>query len=89
MSGGQPVTFNMLVMTLASAAAVHLGAIPDSESGEMHEPNLVGAAHMIDLLALLEAKTSGNLSEDESQFLRQVLAGLRLRYVEASNRGKP
>lgn len=88
MSGGQPVTFNMLVMTLASAAAVHLGAIPDSESGEMREPNLVGAAHMIDLLALLEAKTSGNLSEDESQFLRQVLAGLRLRYVEASNRGK-
>lgn len=88
MSGGQPVTFNMLVMTLASAAAVHLGAIPDSESGEMHEPNLVGAAHMIDLLALLEAKTSGNLSEDESQFLRQVLAGLRLRYVEASSRGK-
>ncbi len=89
MAGGQPVNFNMLVMTLASAAAVHLGALPDSDSGETHEPNLVGAAQMIDLLGVLESKTSGNLTDEESQFLRQVLAGLRLRYVEASNRTTP
>ena len=89
MAGGQPVNFNMLVMTLASAAAMHLGALPDNTSGEKQEPNLVGAAQMIDLLALLESKTSGNLTDDESQFLRQVLAGLRLRYVEATNRSKP
>jgi hypothetical protein len=89
MAGRQPVNFNMLVMTLASAAAVHLGALPDKASGETHEPNLVGAAQMIDLLALLELKTSGNLSEDEATFLRQVLQGLRLRYVEASSRDTP
>ena len=86
MAGGQPVNFNMLVMTLASAAAVHLGALPDRAAGETHEPNLVGAAQMIDLLALLESKTAGNLSDEEAQFLRQVLHGLRLRYVEASHR---
>ena len=39
---------------------------------------------MIDILALLEAKTRGNLTAEERQLLEQILYELRLRFVEAS-----
>ena len=39
---------------------------------------------MIDILALLEEKTRGNLTAEERQLLEQILYELRLRYVEAS-----
>jgi hypothetical protein len=38
---------------------------------------------MIDILALLEQKTKGNLTAEERQVLEQVLYELRLRYVQA------
>ena len=38
---------------------------------------------MIDILALLEQKTRGNLTAEERQLLDQVLYELRLRYVQA------
>ena len=41
---------------------------------------------MIDILALLETKTRGNLTAEERQLLEQLLFELRMRYVEA---GKP
>jgi hypothetical protein len=37
---------------------------------------------MIDILALLQEKTRGNLTPDESDLLEQVLYELRLRFVE-------
>ena len=43
---------------------------------------------MIDILALLEEKTRGNLTAEERQVLEQVLYELRLRFVEASGRRK-
>ena len=41
---------------------------------------------MIEILALLEQKTRGNLTAEERQVLEQVLYELRLRFVEASRR---
>ena len=38
---------------------------------------------MIDILALLERKTRGNLSAEERQLVEQLLYELRLRFVEA------
>ena len=38
---------------------------------------------MIDILALLEQKTKGNLTAEERQVLEQVLYELRLRFVQA------
>jgi hypothetical protein len=35
------------------------------------------------MLALLEEKTTGNLTPDEDRFLKQVLYELRLRFIEA------
>ncbi len=75
------VSFTAFVLSLASAAAIHFGDVPD-ESGKASEPNLDGAGQMIDILALLEEKTRGNLTAEERQVLEQVLYELRMRFIE-------
>lgn len=76
----------MFVLSLASSAAIHFGDLPDP-SGARSEPNLDGAAQMIEILSLLDQKTRGNLTAEERQVLEQVLYELRLRFVEASGAG--
>jgi hypothetical protein len=79
----EPLSFTAFVISLASTAAIHFGDLPDP-SGEKSEPNLEGAAQMIDILTLLDQKTRGNLTAEERQVLEQVLFELRMRFVEAS-----
>lgn len=69
-------SFRTLVMSLASTAMLHLGQIPDPDSG-VPAPNPGLAHHTIALLAMLEKKTTGNLTADESTLIRGVLAELR------------
>ena len=80
----QQLTFTAFVISLASTAAIHFGDLPDPVSGERAEPNLDGAAQMIEILALLDQKTRGNLTAEERQVLEQILYELRMRFVEAS-----
>jgi hypothetical protein len=82
------LSFTAFVISLASSAAIHLGDMPNPESGARTEPNLEGATQMIEILGLLEQKTKGNLTAEERQVLEQVLYELRLRFVEASGGGK-
>ena len=77
------LSFTSFVLSLASTAAIHFGDLPDPASGAPGEVNLVGAVQMIEILALLEQKTKGNLTAEERQILEQVLYELRLRFVEA------
>ena len=77
------VTFNAFVVSLATTAAVHFGDLADPATGRPALPNLEGAGQAIEMLALLERKTAGNLTEGEAAFLGQVLAELRRRLVEA------
>ena len=84
----QQLTFTAFVLSLASSAAIHFGDLPDPASGEAPEPNLEGAAQMIEILSLLEQKTRGNLTAEERQVLEQVLYELRMRFVEAAGQGK-
>ena len=79
-----PVTFGSLVLTLASSAAVHFGDLGDPETGDRTEPNLDGVQQMIDLLAMLEEKTRGNLTAEERTLLERVLYELRLRFVDVT-----
>jgi hypothetical protein len=76
------LTFVSFVLSLASSAAIHFGDIPDP-SGDKSEPNLEGAAQMIEILGLLEEKTRGNLTAEERQLLEQVLYELRMRFVQS------
>ncbi|HVH28791.1 MAG TPA: DUF1844 domain-containing protein [Vicinamibacterales bacterium] len=79
------LSFSGFVLSLASTAAIHFGDLPDPATGTRSEPNLEGAAQMIEILALLDVKTRGNLTAEERQILEQVLYELRLRFVEASS----
>jgi hypothetical protein len=89
MTEPQPqLSFTAFVVSLASTAAIHFGDLPDPISGERAELNLEGATQMIEILALLEQKTRGNLTAEEREVLNQVLYELRMRYVEATGGGK-
>ena len=76
------LSFAAFVLSLAHTTAVHLGDVPDPASGQPSPPNLAAAFQMIEILALLEQKTRGNLTAEERQLLEQVLYELRLRFVE-------
>lgn len=77
------VTFIGFVLSLAHTAAVHFGDIPDPTTGRAAEANVPAAGQIIQILALLEEKTRGNLSAEERQFLEQILYELRMRFVDA------
>jgi hypothetical protein len=79
------INFVAFVLSLAHTAAVHFGDVPDPISGQASPANLQAAQQMIDILALLEEKTRGNLSAEERQLLEQVLFELRMRFVEIQN----
>jgi hypothetical protein len=76
------INFVAFVLSLAHTAAVHFGDVPDPVSGTTSQANLAAAQQMIDILALLEEKTRGNLTAEERQLLEQVLFELRMRFVE-------
>ena len=82
------ITFISFVLSLASTAAIHFGDVPDPATGQTLPPNIQGAAQMIEILALLDQKTRGNLTAEERQVLEQILYELRLRFVEASGGSK-
>lgn len=77
------LTFSGFILTLATTAAVHFGDIADPNTGEPGEPNLPAAAQMIELIAMLQERTKGNLIEPEERLLDDLLYELRLRYVQA------
>jgi hypothetical protein len=77
------ISFTGFILSLATTAAVHFGDIADPNTGEPAEPNLVAAAQMIELIALLQEKTKGNLSAQESQLVDDLLYELRMRFVQA------
>jgi hypothetical protein len=82
-----PANFQMLVTTLATEAMVGLGQIPLPGQSEP-TVNLAQAKYFIDTLEVLEEKTRGNLTTEESQSLTDLLYQLRLAYVAVRD-GRP
>lgn len=79
----QDLDFSTFVISLASSTQVNLGAIPHPETNQTSR-NLPAAKQMIDILAMLQTKTRGNLTEAETALLEQVLYSLRMHYVRAA-----
>ena len=77
-----PCDFNTFIMSLATGAMINLGQ--PGPDGSVSPVNLPMAQHSIDILALLEEKTSGNLSGSEERLLSQLLYDLRMRLASAS-----
>lgn len=75
------INFPTFVASLNASALVHLGVIEDPVSGKA-EKNLPMAKQTIDILSMLQQKTSGNLTADEEAMLKSILYDLRILYVK-------
>ena len=74
------VDFSTVVLSLNASALMHLGIIEDPTTGSRSK-HLPMAKQAIDTLAMLQEKTAGNLTSDESNMLRNLLSDLRIMYV--------
>lgn len=76
-------SFLALVDMLAGEAAMCLG-LAQAPDGSTLPVDLDTARTMIDMLGMLDQKTKGNLTEEENNVLENVLAYLRMQFVELS-----
>ena len=77
-------SFLTVVMMLGGSAIGYLEAAGKKELENKRTENLELARFTIDLLDVLDAKTKGNLSEEENQIMQKSLADLRLFYVKTA-----
>lgn len=77
-----PVDFSTFLFSLFSSALIQLGEMSDPITGEQ-DKNLDAAKQTIDLFAILQEKTSGNLTNEEDNFLKNASAELKWKYLDA------
>ena len=77
------VTFSTFVLSLASSALVHLGEVPNPETGQISRDEAL-ARNAIDVLTMLDDKTRNGLNAEESKLMRDVLYELRMKFVARS-----
>ena len=82
------IDFPTLVYSFATSAMISLGMVKDPQSGKPTEINLPLAKQNIDILAMLQAKTRGNLTPEETQMLEHFVTELRLMFVQATKKAK-
>ncbi len=75
------VNFSSFIFSLGSTAFIHMGAIPDPNTGKT-EKNLPMAKQTIDLLGLLREKTRNNLNAEEENLFEHLLYDLRMAYIK-------
>jgi hypothetical protein len=75
------INFSTFIFSLNTSALLHLGEVPDPATGKQ-QPDLPMAKQTIDLIAMLEDKSRGNLTSDEENLIKHILYDLRLRYVQ-------
>src|SRR3984893_18108376 len=76
-------TFEFLVLSLKTQTEVHLGLLHFGDEKERPGPEFRMARHSIDLLAMIQDKTRGNLGMEEQRLIETALTELRFRYVQA------
>ena len=81
-----PATFEYLVATFRFQVEMQLGMLDFGEEKDQPEPNLDMARHFIDVLAMLQEKTRGNLSLDEQRLLDNSVTELRFRFVQTAGK---
>jgi len=74
------ITFSTFIVSLNAAVLANLGIIDEPGAGKRIK-NLTLAKQTIDVLAMLEEKTRGNLTQDEATMLQSILYDLRIIYV--------
>ncbi len=84
-------TFSFLVESILMQTQMQLGLLrmgDKDDKDEAVEPSLPLARHSIDMLAVLQEKTRGNLTMDEARLLENGLTELRFRYVQVADEVK-
>ncbi|MBI4227976.1 MAG: DUF1844 domain-containing protein [Candidatus Omnitrophica bacterium] len=74
-------SFAVFLSSLSMQAMIALGELPIPGTTQRRE-DLEQARYLIDTLGLLQQKTQGNLTAEESQFLENALYELRVRYTQ-------
>jgi hypothetical protein len=82
-----PATFEFLAESLRMQAEMQLGLMRFGAE-EPPPADLDLARHTIDLMAMLQEKTRGNLSLDEQRLIENSLTLLRFRYVQVADEAK-
>jgi hypothetical protein len=75
-----PASLSVLATSLGTQALVALGLVPDPPSGKP-QADLEQAQYLIDMLAMLQAKTEGHRTPEETGVLDHLLHELRMGYV--------
>ena len=79
----EPASFVNFLTTLAAQAAAALGAVPHPATGQ-RTVDLETGRYWIDVLAMIQEKTKGNLHAQESRLLEGLLSDLRMQFVQIS-----
>jgi len=75
------ISFSSFILGLSTQALMYMGEIP-AAPGQPVQTDLAAAQQMIDVLAMLQQKTKGNLDTGEAAMLENALFDLRMHYVE-------
>ena len=78
-----PMTFQTLIFSLSTTAMMQLGILSHRE-GDAPQKDLPAAKQTIDILGILQEKTKGNLTAEESQLLEASLYDLKMTYLKMS-----
>ena len=74
------IDFPTFILSLFTTGQFQLGEIPNPYT-QKFEQNLMLAVETIDIIALLEEKTRGNLTEKEEKLIEDLLYSLRMSYL--------
>ena len=94
LSGNRPtaatsaISFSSFILGLSTQALMYMGEIPSAPGQPVH-PDFAAAQQMIDVLAMLKQKTTGNLDAGEAAMLENALFDLRMHYVDLVKKGTP
>jgi hypothetical protein len=89
-AGSQPeehIDFPSYILSYYTQGLVLLGEVPNPYTNQKEE-DTGGARHTIDILAMLQEKTKGNLTKEENQLLESVLYELRMKFMAKTSRIK-
>ena len=77
------VTFEHVIQSFYLSAIMAMGA--GTEPGQQPRVDILGARQSIDMLGVIEEKTRGNLSPQESDLLKGIAFELRMMFMELTN----
>lgn len=75
------ITFGSFILSFAHQALMQMGELPPPPGVELPK-DIEGARQTIDIIAMLERKTKGNLDPEEQRLMTEVLHNLRMCFVK-------